>query len=153
MDGQDINQGLQKDTDPGSVTVEDAVELLKGPIVLGRHPGTGLDVTVQTGRFGLYYKHGSLQFSVGTLPTGEEPNWDHAIARLDKKAMRLGAISPDTSMQELVLCFPMLLNGASDSVKHVCGCEADTALVLQAYPIRRQLCKILNTRPKNQRRK
>jgi DNA topoisomerase I len=85
-------RSLPSDKDPESLTVEEAVELLRGPAALGQHEETGLNITLHQGRFGPYYKHGSLQFSVGKLPDGEEPSLEHAIARLDKKAERLGVI-------------------------------------------------------------
>ena len=119
VDGQHINKSLRSDTDPSSVTVEDAVELLKGPTVLGTHPETGLDVTLQTGRFGPYYKHGSLQFAVGRLREGEEANWEHAMMRLDKKAMKLGAIYRNAVIQRLVPCFQTLLGYDTGGVHHV----------------------------------
>jgi DNA topoisomerase I len=93
VDGKPINRSLPTDKDPESLTVEEAVEVLKGPTVLGQHEETGLDITVHDGHFGPYYKHGSLQFSMGRLPEGEEPSLEHAIARLDKKAERLGTSS------------------------------------------------------------
>lgn len=93
MDGENINRSLPSDMDPDSLTCENAVELLKGPTVLGRHKETGLEVLLLDGRFGLYYQHGSLQISVGRLREGEEQGFEHAMSRLDKKAEKLGTIS------------------------------------------------------------
>lgn len=92
MDGKDITSSLPSDTDPSSLSCEQAVELLKGPTVLGKHEETELDISVHTGRFGPFYKHGSVTCSVGKLEEGDEPSLEHAIARLDKKAERLGAV-------------------------------------------------------------
>jgi hypothetical protein len=90
VDGKDINRSLPSDKNPDGLTVEEAVELLKGPTVLGQHQETGLDITLRDGRFGAYYKHGPLQISVGKMEDGAEPSLEHAIMRLDRKAARQG---------------------------------------------------------------
>ncbi|NJR42122.1 MAG: hypothetical protein HC767_05165 [Akkermansiaceae bacterium] len=99
VDGERINRALPSDKHPGSTTLEEAVELLRAPIVLGQHQQTGLDITVMSGRFGPYYKHGSLSISVGKLPDGEAPSFEHAVARLDKKAQKMGKIHRDIVMR------------------------------------------------------
>ena len=66
--------------------------MLKGPKILGQHKETQLDITLSKGRFGPYYSHGSLSMSVGKLPEGKEPSLEHALARLDRKAAKLGTL-------------------------------------------------------------
>lgn len=90
--GKDINMSLPDDIDPEALTCEQALELLKGPKILGQHDETELDITLNKGRFGPYYAHGSLSISVGRLPEGEEPSLEHGLARLEKKAVKLGML-------------------------------------------------------------
>jgi hypothetical protein len=90
VDGKNVNRSLPDSVDPSSVSLEQAVEMLRGPMVLGQHEETELDITLQNGRFGPYYIHGSLQCSVGKLEEDQEPNLEHALAKLEKKANRAG---------------------------------------------------------------
>ena len=47
------------------VTLAKALPLLALPCSLGVHPEDGQDVTMASGRFGLYVKHGELSVSLG----------------------------------------------------------------------------------------
>ena len=72
-----INATIQKGTDPASLTLEDAIELLKakaaGGGVIGRlvgeHPDGG-PVTVRDGRYGAYVNWGKVNATIskGTAP-------------------------------------------------------------------------------------
>lgn len=48
---------LNKGTDPMAVTLEQAVDMLALPRVVGTHPETGKEITAGVGRFGPYLKH------------------------------------------------------------------------------------------------
>lgn len=48
---------VPKNKDLSSVTLEDALQYLALPRVLGKHPDTGLDITASIGRFGPYIVH------------------------------------------------------------------------------------------------
>jgi DNA topoisomerase I len=74
-----------------SLTPETAAKLLRGPRVLGNHPETGLPVLLKQGRYGAYFEHGTLRYSVGRLDEVESSTLDAAIMRLDVKAARFGA--------------------------------------------------------------
>ena len=77
--------------------------------MLGQHPETQLDIVYKIGRFGPYYEHGALRFSAGatahrveagTPREGEDawrPTLEHAIARLDTKAHKSGALPSEKS--------------------------------------------------------
>ena len=73
-----INATIQKGTDPASLTLEDAIELLKakaaGGGVIGRlvgeHPDGG-PVTVRDGRYGAYVNWGKVN---ATIPKGTAPD-------------------------------------------------------------------------------
>lgn len=104
--GEKVNCALPSDTVPEQVTLDMAVELLKGPEILGAHPETGMDILLRSGKYGPYYQHGSLQVSAGKLQ-GEEPTLEAALLRLELKAKRHGVMLPlykgwhSTVMQEL----------------------------------------------------
>ncbi len=74
-----INATIQKGTDPATLTLEDAIELLKakaaGGGVIGRlvgeHPDGG-PVTVRDGRFGAYVNWGKVN---ATISKGTAPDW------------------------------------------------------------------------------
>ena len=76
-----------------TVTVEEAVELVKGKLPLkelGPHPETGDDVVVKPGRFGPYVTDGNVN---ATLPKGTEPetvDMVMAVELLAEKAKRGG---------------------------------------------------------------
>jgi topoisomerase IA-like protein len=71
--------------------LEDALKLFSWTdISLGQHPETGLDLQIKSGRFGKYYAHGNLICSIGNVPDDFEASFEHAMARLDSKAKRLG---------------------------------------------------------------
>jgi DNA topoisomerase-1 len=48
---------IPKEKDPASVNLEDALVYLSLPRVLGKHPGTGEDITASIGRFGPFIVH------------------------------------------------------------------------------------------------
>lgn len=50
---------LFKSMDLATITLEEALQLLDLPRVLGKHPESGEDITTQNGRFGPYLKHGT----------------------------------------------------------------------------------------------
>lgn len=91
MDGKNINRALPDTIKAEEITLEQAVDVLKGPLVLGQHPETGMDIALRSGRFGPYYQHGSLQVSAGKLQ-GEEPTIEAALLKLELKAKRLGVL-------------------------------------------------------------
>src|SRR5690606_23296895 len=81
-----------------SVTVEEAVQLIEAkasgqriPLKeLGKHPGTGAELTVHSGRYGPYVTDGKVN---ATLPKGTEPeevDLKTAVQLLDEKAARGG---------------------------------------------------------------
>jgi DNA topoisomerase-1 len=55
---------LPKNMQPGDVTLDQALALLRLPRVLGKHPETGLDVEAGIGRFGPYVRHNSTYCSL-----------------------------------------------------------------------------------------
>ncbi|KAF0138291.1 MAG: topA [Rhodospirillaceae bacterium] len=59
---------LPKGTDPGTMTLETAVQLLELPRAIGLHPESGQPVMAGLGRFGPYLRHGDVYKS---LPAGE----------------------------------------------------------------------------------
>jgi DNA topoisomerase-1 len=89
-----INATLPKGTDPASLTLDDAVELLKakaaGGGVIGRlvgeHPDGG-PVTVRDGRFGAYVNWGKVN---ATIPKGTAPDSVTLSQALDLIAEREG---------------------------------------------------------------
>ncbi|MDX1591039.1 MAG: type I DNA topoisomerase [Balneolaceae bacterium] len=62
--GEEITTSLPADLDPGELNAEKIKELIKdekqGPISLGKHPDTGEDIYVLTGRFGPYVQLGEV---------------------------------------------------------------------------------------------
>ena len=81
-----------------SVTLEDAVELIKAKVSgkrtplkeLGQHPDSGDELVILSGRYGPYVTDGSIN---ATLPKGTEPedvDLDLAVDLLAKKANRKG---------------------------------------------------------------
>ncbi|MCS4484984.1 type I DNA topoisomerase [Gleimia sp. 6138-11-ORH1] len=50
---------LFKSMDLATITLDEALQLLALPRVLGTHPETGTEITTQNGRFGPYLKHGT----------------------------------------------------------------------------------------------
>ena len=78
-----INATIPKGTDPASLTLDDAMELLKakaaGGGVIGRlvgeHPDGG-PVTVRDGRFGAYVNWGKVN---ATIPKGTAPDFGHPL--------------------------------------------------------------------------
>ncbi|MEM7735645.1 MAG: type I DNA topoisomerase [Deinococcota bacterium] len=56
---------LPKGVNPAEVTIEMAISLLNLPRVVGQHPDTGKNITVQIGRFGPYARHASTSASLG----------------------------------------------------------------------------------------
>ena len=81
-----------------SVTVEEAIELIKAKVSgkgtilkeLGKHPDSGDELVILSGRYGPYVTDGSLNM---TLPKGTEPenvDLDLAVDLLAKKAARKG---------------------------------------------------------------
>ena len=89
-----INATLPKGTDPASLTLDDAVELLKakaaggGAIgrLVGEHPDGG-PVTVRDGRFGAYVNWGKVN---ATIPKGTAPDSVTLSQALDLIAEREG---------------------------------------------------------------
>ena len=89
-----INATLPKGTDPASLTLEEAIELIKakaaGGGVIGRlvgeHPDGG-PVTVRDGRFGAYVNWGKVN---ATLPKGSKPDSVTLAQALDLLAEREG---------------------------------------------------------------
>ena len=89
-----INATIQKGTDPASLTLEDAIELLKakaaGGGVIGRlvgeHPDGG-PVTVRDGRYGAYVNWGKVN---ATIPKGTAPDAVTLSQALDLIAEREG---------------------------------------------------------------
>ena len=89
-----INATLPKGTDPASLTLEEAIELIKakaaGGGVIGRlvgeHPDGG-PVTVRDGRFGAYVNWGKVN---ATLPKGAKPDSVTLAQALDLLAEREG---------------------------------------------------------------
>jgi len=63
-DGEEITTSLPVDLVPGDITIDRLKELLKtekqGPQSLGRHPETGEDIFLLTGRFGPYVQLGEV---------------------------------------------------------------------------------------------
>ena len=88
-----VNATIPKGTDPASLTLEHAVELLaaraagggaSGGRVVGDHPSGGA-ITVRAGRFGPYVNHGKIN---ATLPKGTSPDdvtLDEAIRLIEEK--------------------------------------------------------------------
>ena len=81
-----------------SVTLEEAVELIRAKVSgkrtalkqLGKHPDSGDDLVILSGRYGPYVTDGSIN---ATLPKGTEPedvDLDLAVDLLAKKAARKG---------------------------------------------------------------
>eukprot|EP00892_Ulva_mutabilis_P003712 jgi/Ulvmu1/1712/UM116_0025.1 len=99
VDGKNINCALPDTIKPQQMTLEQAIDLLSGPSVLGQHPETGMDITLRTGRFGPYYQHGTLQASTGKM-TGEEPTLETAILKLELKAKRFGMTQAEAAAQK-----------------------------------------------------
>ena len=89
-----INATIPKGTDPASLTLDDAVELLKakaagGGVIgrlVGQHPDGG-PVTVRDGRFGAYVNWGKVN---ATLPKGTAPDSVTLAQALELLAEREG---------------------------------------------------------------
>lgn len=88
-DGKDVTCALPKTTRPDELTLEQAAGMLQVPEVLGKHPETGLDIMLLSGKFGPYYQHGSLQVSAGKLGD-QDQTLDVALLKLELKAQRQG---------------------------------------------------------------
>jgi DNA topoisomerase-1 len=89
---------LKANEDMWTVTIEDAVELINAKAAgkrlplreLGKHPDSGEDVVVMSGRYGPYVTDGSVN---ATLPKGTEPeevDLEQAVTMLAEKAARGG---------------------------------------------------------------
>ena len=89
---------LPRGTNPESVTIEQAIELLKLPRLVGTHPETGNPVTAGIGRFGPYVFHEGTGFK--SLPKGHDVltiDLPTSVELLKQKRMRGNA----TPLKEL----------------------------------------------------
>jgi DNA topoisomerase-1 len=87
-----INATLAKGTDPASLTLEEAVQLLKakgegkggGGRSLGQHPAGG-EVTLREGRFGTYVNHGKINATVPKSLQAESLTLAEALQLIEDK--------------------------------------------------------------------
>jgi len=77
-----------------SVTLEEALQLLTQPRVLGQHPEDGVDITAQNGKYGPYVKWANETRSLETEPEIFTITLDEAVALLAKPKQRRGARPP-----------------------------------------------------------
>ena len=91
-EGKQLRKPLPTTFEPTDLTLEQAVGVLRNTdVLLGTHADTGLPILYKLGRFGAYYEHGALRFSAGhRLPDDFQPTLEHAEARLEMKAKKLG---------------------------------------------------------------
>lgn len=98
---------LLKGMDPGQVTLEEAVELLRLPKTLGTHPESGDPVITSNGRFGPYVKCGT---ETRSLTAGLSPirvTLEEALILLaqPKQSSRRGAVGGTTKTREPIKTF------------------------------------------------
>ena len=73
---------LFKDQDPNTITVDDALQLLSLPRVVGPHPGDGKPIEASNGRYGPYLKWGEETRSLETEPQLFTVTLDEAVTIL-----------------------------------------------------------------------
>jgi DNA topoisomerase-1 len=71
--------------DPGSITLERALELLSLPRLVGHDPDSGEEITANIGRFGPYVKRGSEFRSLDSEEAIFDVTLDEAIQRLNQE--------------------------------------------------------------------
>ena len=86
---------LRKEDDLFTIGLDRAVELLEAKKpramqVLGKHPETGSDVSVGSGRYGPYVKHGRTNASLQSGMTIETVTLEEAVALVDAKDAKGG---------------------------------------------------------------
>lgn len=90
--GEDVKCNLGEPVEIGgriSITVENAASFLQPPRVLGQHPETGWDVTLRSGKYGMYYQHGRTSASANPDKQATLKAAVHVLDRKDRKARRL----------------------------------------------------------------
>lgn len=81
---------------PAGVTINDALNLLKLPLTIGKHPATGEDISINIGKFGPYLKHADKFTSIPKTINPFEVNLNQAVeliaAKEDKKKTKTSKV-------------------------------------------------------------
>jgi len=99
--GKPRTASLFKSMSPETVTLEEALELLRLPRVVGRDPGTGEEVLAANGRFGPYLKRGSDTRSLGAEEQLLTVTLTEALALFAQPKARRGRGQAQPPLREL----------------------------------------------------
>jgi DNA topoisomerase-1 len=101
-------QSVPDGWDPAEITLEQAVKLLELPRLVGNHPGDGVPIWANIGRYGPYLKHAeSTSFKGGTNTNLESLDevWtvgmNRAVQLIDEKAASRGGRGAAKTLKEL----------------------------------------------------
>ena len=82
---------IPKGMEPGTLTLERALDLLSLPRTIGRHPEDGVPVEAGIGRYGPFVKHGSIYANIADAEEVFTIGMNRAMEVLAQKAQRAGA--------------------------------------------------------------
>lgn len=83
---------IPRGTDPLSVDLDLALQLVAMPKVIGKHPVTGQELKINIGRFGPYVQHDKTYASVRTLEELLSLGAEEAAELIDAKAAKSGPV-------------------------------------------------------------
>ena len=97
---------LPKGREPKDMTLEEAIELLRFPRLLGKHPDSNASVTVHAGRYGPYVKCDKSNASLTSADNASTVTLERALELLAKKSAPSGKVKelgkgPDNQPIEL----------------------------------------------------
>ncbi|MEM9138338.1 MAG: type I DNA topoisomerase [Pseudomonadota bacterium] len=92
---------LPKGTEPDTVTLEMALDLLALPRTIGAHPEDGEPIEAAIGRYGPYVRHGRIYASLETEDDVLTVGMNRAVDLLAKKAAKTGRGPAQKPMREL----------------------------------------------------
>ena len=90
--GKPRRMSLPKGVEPASVDLEQAVDLLSLPRIVGKHPESGQDVLANIGRFGPYVQHGRTYASLTAEDDVLTVDMGRAMELLKKKEKKNQAL-------------------------------------------------------------